>query len=204
MNIDYSVCNTVARNSEGADRARLLYDIFCQWHIHFDERVARSEHLSFPTHLKLEGGVGIFHVGGHTDDCYPRFSPHFIQGLGQIEGEIIETLWVPLNKIAGSTRHMSKPHRAEVMDLHINDINWKKLVGIVPLLCRRIKEADKGLKKSDAAFVELDGKVLDHKREEWLAAEAKAMKERGPALDIYHVRLDKGSPCTIFLNGPTY
>ena len=53
----------------------------------------------------------------------------------QIDGEMIETLWAPLNEISRSTRGMSTSHHKEVIDDHMNDSNWKKLVdlGRLPL-----------------------------------------------------------------------
>ena len=59
-----------------------------------------------------------------------RFSPNFIPGAEMIDGEIIKTLWVGLNEISGSTRNMSWHHRQEILDLHMNDSNWKKLVNM--------------------------------------------------------------------------
>lgn len=47
-----------------------------------------------------------------------------------MDGEILETLWAPLNHISGSTRSMTAAHRREVLDSHLNDNNWKKLVRI--------------------------------------------------------------------------
>ena len=192
MNMDYSICNALSRNSDDIDIGRVMYDIFCQWHLHIEERIKRSKFLSLPPNMKIQGGVGTWHIQAHKEQCYPRYSPHFIEGIGQIEGEIQETLWAGLNKIAGSTRHMSLSHRSEVIDKHMNDNNWKKLVGIVDLLCRRYREAMAGLAEASQAFHELDPKIKPAQREMWLKAERLAMKKRGKALDIYHVKLEKG------------
>ena len=45
-----------------------------------------------------------------------------------VDGEILETLWAALNKIADSTRSQSTAHRHETLDDHMNDSNWKKLI----------------------------------------------------------------------------
>ncbi|KAF8260379.1 hypothetical protein EI94DRAFT_1611233, partial [Lactarius quietus] len=42
--------------------------------------------------------------------------------------QIIETLWALLNEITGSTRGMSTSHHWEVIDDHMNDSNWRKLI----------------------------------------------------------------------------
>ena len=50
--------------------------------------------------------------------------------MGQLDGEIMETLWATFNKISSSTRVMTAAHQREVYDDHMQDSNWKKLVGM--------------------------------------------------------------------------
>jgi len=92
-------------------------------------------HLKIPDGLELRLGIGLFHIHGHQDTCLARYSPSFIEGGRQIDGEMIETLWAPLNEISRSTRGMSMSHCREVIDDHMNDSNWKKLIdlGKLPL-----------------------------------------------------------------------
>ena len=47
-----------------------------------------------------------------------------------VNGEVLETLWAALNKISDSARSQSTAHRRETLDDHMNDSNWKKLVGL--------------------------------------------------------------------------
>ncbi|KDQ49401.1 hypothetical protein JAAARDRAFT_143510, partial [Jaapia argillacea MUCL 33604] len=58
------------------------------------------------------------------------YSPNYIPGAGQVDGEVIETLWSHLNWIASSCRAMGNNHRAETLDFHMNDNNWKKMLNI--------------------------------------------------------------------------
>ena len=74
--------------------------------------------------------VGKWHLGAHVTECFPKYSLNFVDGIGQIDGEILETLWWPIDKVAGITRPMSKAHRQEVLDDNMYDSNWKKWVGI--------------------------------------------------------------------------
>jgi hypothetical protein len=74
----------------------------------------------------LKHGIGLFHVHGHIERCEFRYSPTYIPGSGRISGEIIETLWEPLNPIATSTRVSSHALRREVIDDHMADSNRKK------------------------------------------------------------------------------
>jgi hypothetical protein len=128
--MDYSLCNALSYNMENIPVALVMYDIMYQYGVHFQEHVERSPELSLSTSLELRTGIGLFHIHGHQDSCLPRFSPSYIPGAKQVDREIIETLWAPLNNISRSVRGMSLVHQQEVLDSHMNHSNWKKLVRI--------------------------------------------------------------------------
>jgi hypothetical protein len=130
MNMDYSICNAVKYTPEHIGSTLIIYDVACQWSIHFAERVDQSYHLSLPEGTEILPAVGKFHLSAHKLQCFPRFSLNFMTGAGHIDGEILETLWAPFNKISPTARSMSLAHRKEVLDDHMRDSNWKKLVGI--------------------------------------------------------------------------
>jgi hypothetical protein len=130
MNMDYSFCQAVAHTAAGIQRVLLMYDIACQYCINLVERVKRSPYLSLPEGLEIMKGIGVWHVHGHVSKCFPRYYPAFMSGTGHVDGEVLETLWAHLNLISGSTRGMATSHRQEVLDDHMNDSNWKKLVGM--------------------------------------------------------------------------
>ena len=94
------------------------------------QRVEACPALQIPEDLEIVPAIGKFHLSAHMLECFPRFSLMFIQGVGHIDGEILETLWAPFNKILTTARSMSLAHRQEVYDDHMRDSNWKKLVGI--------------------------------------------------------------------------
>ena len=129
-NMDYSIFKALNFNMDGIEAALICYDVMCQWSVHMKDRVAGSKHLKIPHSLELRLGIGLFHIHGHQDTCLARYSPSFIEGGRQIDGETIETLWAPLNEISRSTRGMYTSHRREVIDDHMNDSNWKKLVDL--------------------------------------------------------------------------
>lgn len=108
----------------------VFYDINCQYSVHFRDRVKLTKSLHFPEDVTLVPAIGQFHVHGHKDSCFARYSPSLIPGAGEVEGEIVETLWSNLNDLASSTRGMSIAHRDELLDCHMNDSNFKKMIGI--------------------------------------------------------------------------
>lgn len=133
MNADYSICQALNYHSDGFNRGDVIYDIACQWSIHFAERVQRSTSLSLSEKMKIFAAVGKFHLGAHVKECFSKFSLNFLEGAGLIDGEIVETTWSNLNHVASSTRVMSKGHRREVLDAHMREANWKKLTGMCKL-----------------------------------------------------------------------
>lgn len=128
MNMDYSLSYALNHNMAGIRRTIALYDIICQYGVHLNRRFDQSEYLHMPSRLELIKGIGLFHVHGHQDACFFRYSPSFIVGAGLVDGEIVETMWSSLNKVMGSTRGMATSHRKEVLDRHMNDWNFKKMI----------------------------------------------------------------------------
>lgn len=129
--MDYCVCESLKYNTAEIRRAVLYYDIMCQYWVNMNKRFHANPYLSLPEDLKhISRAIGLFHVHGHKDECFARYASTFIQGAGMVDGEIIETLWEPLNPIAPSTRKASPQHRREIIDDHMNDSNWKKLLGM--------------------------------------------------------------------------
>lgn len=210
MNIDYAICQALSHNSLGLHEALIVYDVACQWSIHFKERVDQSQHLSLPEGLNHIPAVGKFHLAAHVESCFAQFSLNFVQGAGQLDGEILETSWAVLNKAAGSTRAMTKPHRQEMLDAHILDSNWKKHVNmgmvlfddqiklmvisqlIVKSLKRKIAKALPAMQESLEAFQELDQSIDPQTRKKWQAQEDMALEFRGDYLNVYNVKSDNG------------
>lgn len=135
MNIDYSMCNAFRMVHPAVNEAVALYDVMCQWSKKFPLRMQSSPSLQsciahLPGDFRMVKGIGLFHIHGHQASCLPRYSPDFIQGVGIVDGEIIETLWSGLNEVTRGTRGMSGGHRQEVIDDHMGYSNWMKLVRI--------------------------------------------------------------------------
>lgn len=128
--MDYSLSQALAYNMPESPTAVVIYDIMCQYGVHLRSRFEQSPFLHLPDGISIDGGIGLFHVHGHQDTCYPRFAPNFIPGTGRQDGEIMETLWAPLKLVSGSTRAMTAAHRRETLDDHMNDSNWKKTIGM--------------------------------------------------------------------------
>ena len=127
MNMDYSICEALKRFPHHV-QALIIYDICCQWSLHFRQRVSESKFLELFDSLEIIGAVGKWHLAAHIPECFPRFSLNFVKGAGEVDGEILETLWSPLDEVAGLTQAMSIPHAQEVIDDHMHDSNWRKII----------------------------------------------------------------------------
>ncbi|KAG1845638.1 hypothetical protein F4604DRAFT_1688621 [Suillus subluteus] len=186
MNMDYSICNAVKYTPEPIGSMLIIYDVACQWSIHFAERVDQSYHLSLPEGTKILPAVGKFHLSAHKLQCFPRFSLNFMTGAGHIDGEILETLWAPFNKISPTARSMSLAHRKEVLDDHMRDSNWKKLS-----LLKKYRHALQGISDTQGPYEELTRSLDLDDVQEWKKAAEKAAQDRGELLDIYQLKMDK-------------
>ncbi len=130
-NIDWAISEALRHYIKKRDlrSAMILYDIACQYHVHLKERFLgqRAGSLYLPdSDVQILYGIGLFHVHGHRPSCFPEFAPTYIRGAGMLDGELIETLWSLLKGMIRSTRGMATSHRKEVLDDHMNDINWNK------------------------------------------------------------------------------
>ena len=213
MNIDYAICQALNYRTQDLPGAIILYDVACKWIIHFLERVVEGLYLDLPQKLQdnIVAAVGKFHINAHVKECFAKYSPNFIKGLGQVDGEIGETLWAIFNMISRAARTTGKAHRREIYNDHMCESNWKKLVGMgetdvktsgmtlltesvtVASLLKKYKKAVKGQSETKKAFEGLTKTLPANLVSDWTTAESKAMIERGDALKIFDVKESKGN-----------
>jgi hypothetical protein len=130
-NMDYSLSEgTKNTNVAGLLRLIAIYDVMCQYWKRLNLRMEESEYIMLPLGVTILHGIGLFHVGGHVWECFSRFSPTFIPGAGQVDGEILESLWSVLNEISPSMQNATLAGRVEMLDDHMGDSNFKKMLDI--------------------------------------------------------------------------
>ncbi|KAG1884747.1 hypothetical protein F4604DRAFT_1676839 [Suillus subluteus] len=116
------------REKDGLSRTFTFYDVNCQYYKHLQRRVDKSLHLTIPSGMEIVLGIGLWHIHGHQDKCFVWYTSNFIPGAARIDGEIMETLWAPLNIISPSARGMSMLHRQECLDYQMNDCNFMRMI----------------------------------------------------------------------------
>ena len=92
--------------------------------------MSQSDFLQLWDSLKITCAVGKWHLAAHIPECFPKFTLNFIDGAGQVNGEILETLWSDMDEVAGLAQAMSVAHHQETVDAYMNDNNWQKLLRI--------------------------------------------------------------------------
>ncbi|KAG1888829.1 hypothetical protein F4604DRAFT_1915889 [Suillus subluteus] len=180
MNMDYTLCQGLKHNANGIRHALTFYNVNCQYHKHLKDHIADSVFLDIQPELEIIPVIGLWHVHGHQDNCYVRYASNFIQGAARIDGEIMETLWAPLNIISPSARGMGTPHRKECLDYQMNDCNFMKMIQMSKALCRKFRKASAD-----------ESQVRDWEEQEKLAQERRSNDPT--AMDIYEVQLRKGA-----------
>lgn len=126
--MDYSLSEALKNtNTTGLKRVIAIYDIMCQYWKRLKLRMEESDYLKLPLGVTILYGIGLFHVGGHVWECFSWFSPSFIPGAGQVDGEILESLWSVPNEISPSTQNATISGCIEMLDDHMGDSNFKKM-----------------------------------------------------------------------------
>ena len=128
VNMDYSLAHALEYKMNGIRNVVTFYDINCSFMKKLRARLEPSRHIGIPSDMKITPGIGIWHVHAHIQQCYARYAPLFIAGIGWIDGEVMETLWSILNVVSGSARGMTAPHRQEMLDFQMNDSNFMKMI----------------------------------------------------------------------------
>src|SRR5882757_9931405 len=98
--MDYLICQALKHFLQHLI-ALILYDICCQWIIHFREHMSESEFLELCDSIETIGAVGKFHLATHILECFHKFTLNFIEGAGEVDGEILETLWSNMDEVSG-------------------------------------------------------------------------------------------------------
>ncbi|KAH6904731.1 hypothetical protein BKA70DRAFT_1373436 [Coprinopsis sp. MPI-PUGE-AT-0042] len=179
MNMDFALSEALKTTcSEKTRRVILAYDINCQYSVHLCERFRKGQYLELANDLVFVYGIGLFHVHGHQDSCYARFALTFIRGAGIASREILESLWAVVNKVARTTATMTMAHRLEVLDAIFGDSNWKKMLNLVPSICKNWKNSRLEMTKSEEDFELLNETASPNQRLQWEAQLDHAQKLR--------------------------
>ncbi|KAG8682153.1 hypothetical protein FRC08_015153, partial [Ceratobasidium sp. 394] len=118
--------------SAGVDSVGVHYDIMCHYCIKMWERWAKLPHPVGPLSLSdfqlFLAAIPKFHLAGHTEQCYHRFSLNNMTGVGRLDAEGGERCWSNLNQAAGSTKEKGPGSRVDALNHTMQQWNWMKTV----------------------------------------------------------------------------
>lgn len=148
----------------------ISYDICCQWSKNLIERLKK-----LPPGIRLTLVLGILrflipklHIYGHKILCQLLFSLNYTLGLARTDREGIERPWANIRPVATSTREMGPGSRVDTLDDHWSHWNWQKLIGLGPLLMKRLLSAISERNFQEESLATFTENQLDHVTE-WKA-----------------------------------
>lgn len=69
-----------------------------------------------------------FHLAGHTEGCFARYSLNYMEGVGRLDGEGGERCWANLNHSAGSTSEKGPGAHVDAINHVMHQWNWSKII----------------------------------------------------------------------------
>ncbi|KDQ05717.1 hypothetical protein BOTBODRAFT_77692, partial [Botryobasidium botryosum FD-172 SS1] len=125
---DYALAGALA-GTEDVPRIVLTYDVNCQYCRRLPQRFPERFPHILPSHLdRIEFYIPKMHLLAHREDCQYLYSLNFNPSTGRVDGEGIERTWSDMNESATSTREMNAGHRHEVLEDHMDEVGFKKLI----------------------------------------------------------------------------
>ncbi|TDL13469.1 hypothetical protein BD410DRAFT_846920 [Rickenella mellea] len=147
----------------------LTYDIACQWSKNLFARMAK-----FPTFMQLRNAasrvfhaIPKFHLPAHGPRCHSKYSLNYRRGVGRTDGEGVEREWAHINAVATSTREMGPGSRHGTLDDHWGAWNWRKIVGLGPSLCAKLRDAISNQAKHRVLFQEFRSTFSEDLIQQW-------------------------------------
>ncbi|KAI6118298.1 hypothetical protein F5141DRAFT_975524, partial [Pisolithus sp. B1] len=84
------------QKGERITKARVIYDVGCQWSVNFWSRVKNSPSLLLPPALEIVPAVGKFHLAAHKLSCFPRYSLNFAHRQEVYDDHMRDSNWKKL------------------------------------------------------------------------------------------------------------
>ncbi|KAJ7075957.1 hypothetical protein B0H15DRAFT_791204 [Mycena belliarum] len=105
-----------------------------------------------------------------SKSCNINFSFLLTRYVGQTDGEAPERGWSYINPLATSTREMAPHLRREVLDMHFNDWNWKKILAMGKHFSQRLSDYVPAMVKTRRDTLEQERSLPPATVAEWTAA----------------------------------
>ncbi|PPR06343.1 hypothetical protein CVT24_002518 [Panaeolus cyanescens] len=208
-NVDYAFVQALANtNVNVKQKVTIVYDIACQYYIHLRKRIDPLLATIGLKGLVIDRAIGLFHVHAHKDECFFRYSPTFIPGLAYVVGEGMEPNWSALNPASVMIRSSKPFARADFLDDHTSNHNFRKMMNMSQTLTQMLADAEREHAHHEKVFLKVSASASSYTKE-WSAqieeAERKRMEDP-TVMDIYGADAMKTGlhhPPSAALNSPS-
>lgn len=135
MNVDYATLCGLERFLD-LNLHISSYDVNCKYGIHFWSRLRQIAAAlpSVPGVMRDRSDWPVIrrmlpkgHANAHKGICKYFYSPYYLLGIGNTDGESVERNWSLMNATGRSVREMTPGHRQDVIEAHNADTNIRKL-----------------------------------------------------------------------------
>jgi len=115
------------------------YDIACQWSKNFYTRLDQNkemlEEMFGVENIRaiwpeMHVAIGAFHAPNHCENCRRQHDIRLVPGTGRSYGDNAEGVWGVQGRIGPSISEMGTGTREDMMNMHFDDHNHQKVVGI--------------------------------------------------------------------------
>ncbi|KAL0564850.1 hypothetical protein V5O48_017186 [Marasmius crinis-equi] len=141
------------------------YDAECHYAVNQNVRFATFSYLRGLRKLvlQLERGIPVLHLTGHKLLlCKILFALFYHWCNGHFTGEGAEQAWPELNRVGTYTCQMKCGHRHDVLIIHYNDWNHKKIVNLAYIIARELVIAAAQLEDQMMIFREQSWVFQEH------------------------------------------
>ena len=80
--------------------------------------------------MKLIPAIPKLHKPMHGHKNHDQYSLNFIPGVGKLDMEMLERVWVGHNALGNSTKTQGPGGRHDILDDHFSFWNWQKYIGM--------------------------------------------------------------------------
>ncbi|KAG8683200.1 hypothetical protein FRC08_014472, partial [Ceratobasidium sp. 394] len=169
---DYAFASVLLRALlEGINSCGIHYDIMCHYLKNLWQRWASLNAPLSPLtpdlFVTFITAIPKFHLAGHTDGCWARFSLNHMFGVGRLDAEGGERCWSNLNHAAGSTLEKGPGSRVDSLNHVMHQWNWCKTVEMADFILRKWKEAVDMSHQQQAAWQEFSSTLDASKVSAW-------------------------------------
>ncbi|KAG8699801.1 hypothetical protein FRC09_006368 [Ceratobasidium sp. 395] len=107
------------------------------------------------------GGIGKYHIAGHTKSCNAQYLPNFIVGVGHLDAKGSERGWADINQASWSSSEKGSGFQIDSINNAMHDWNWRKLIAIIAHILQKYAEAAQMAEEQEAQWWAFDKMIND-------------------------------------------